>query len=553
MPPATSPTSLKILMVTPEAVPFAKTGGLADVAGVLPRELVRLGHDVRLVIPGYASIDRQTHGFTDWIRLPVPTHRGPVRATIERGLLPLGFGEPDEGAGVPVFAVRHGAYFAREGLYQQGGTDYPDNLERFSFFCRAAMELAKMLASGVHQDEVTAGGVGSGDGWTEEAKGTPKAMPKEMPWIPDILHMHDWQTALCPVYLRTLYADVLELGRLRSLFTIHNLGYQGIFPHTDFPLTGLGPELFTPAGFEYYGSLNLLKGGLLYADFLNTVSPTYSREIQGREFGFGLEGVIAQQRDRLRGIVNGIDVETWNPAADPYLTRHYSVADLSGKYECKAALQAELKLPTRDVPVLGVVSRFAEQKGIDLIAEILPELMELDLQVVILGTGDREYEARFRTLQTQHPIKLGVHVGFDEGLAHRVEAGSDMFLMPSRYEPCGLSQQYSLRYGTVPIVSSTGGLADTVVPYSPRAVKEGRATGFAFGPASPQGLLLAIMLALRVYERREEWTGLMRAGMLTDVSWTRSARAYVEVYQEALSHPRKGLPGTQMITPRQRS
>jgi starch synthase len=538
---------LKILMVTPEAIPLAKTGGLADVAGVLPRELARLGHDVRLILPGYGSIDRPAYGVTPWRQIVVPTYRGPIATTIERGLLPLGIAEGGEGTakrgsgassgasglpGLPVLLVRHDPHFAREGLYQTGGTDYPDNLERFALFSRAVIELLRSVAE---DGQATGTTQRTGRRGTEEAD----------PWIPDILHLHDWQTALCAVYLRSLYANVPELRRMRTLLTIHNLGYQGVFAKSEYLKTGLGPELFTPDGLEYYQKVNLLKGGLLYADFLNTVSPTYSKEIQSPEFGFGLQGVIGLRKDRLRGIVNGIDVEVWNPATDPYLPKTYSVADLSGKRDCKAALQRELKLPVRpgaDVPVFGIVSRFADQKGMDLVAEVLPELLELDVQVVILGTGDSQYELLFRALEDRHPRKFGLQVGFDEGLAHRIEAGADFFLMPSRYEPCGLNQQYSLRYGTIPIVSSTGGLADTVVPYSPRAIRERRATGFTFGPASAPGLLVAVLLALRVYEHREEWNAMMRAAMETDVSWTRSARAYVELYQEVLAAARRDIP-----------
>ncbi len=490
--------SLKVLFVSPEATPFAKTGGLADVAGALPLELARLGHQVWLVIPRYGTIDGAAHGFKEWKRLTVPTASGPVKAVIEQGDLSCPQAPPD--CQVSVLAVRYDPYFGREGLYQESGIDYPDNLERFAFFCRAVMELLLLL-------------------------GKTAASP------PTLLHAHDWQTALCPVYLRTLYAGRPEIRGLRSLMTVHNLGYQGIFPAKVYPKTGLGPELFTPATLEFFGSLNLLKGGLAFADFLTTVSPTYSREIQTTEFGFGLEGVIREQRDRLVGIVNGIDVEIWNPATDPVLPARYSVSDLTGKRVCKTELQREMKLPVRDVPLLAVVSRLTAQKGVDLVADILPELMELDLHITILGTGDPSDEARFRSLRARYPEKIGLRIGFDEDLAHRIEAGADMFLMPSRYEPCGLSQLYSLRYGTVPIVRRTGGLADTVVPYSPSAVREGRATGFAFGEATPEALLTAVLLALHVYENRSEWRSLIEAGMRTDASWAKSAQSYAELYR----------------------
>ncbi len=496
--PSKDAPSLKVLFVSPEATPFAKTGGLADVAGALPLELARLGHRVWLVIPRYGTIDGAAHGFKEWKRLTVPTASGPVKAVIEQGDLSCPQAPPD--CQVSVLAVRYDPYFDRQGLYQESGIDYPDNLERFAFFCRAVMELLVLL-------------------------GKTSASP------PTLLHAHDWQTALCPVYLRTLYAGRPEVRGLRSLLTVHNLGYQGIFPAKVYPKTGLGPELFTPTTLEFFGSLNLLKGGLAFADFLTTVSPTYSREIQTAEFGFGLEGVIREQRDRLVGIVNGIDVEVWNPATDPVLPARYSVSDLTGKRVCKTELQREMKLPVRDVPLLAMVSRLTAQKGVDLVADILLELMELDLHITILGTGDPSDEARFRSFQARYPEKIGLRIGFDEDLAHRIEAGADMFLMPSRYEPCGLSQLYSLRYGTVPIVRRTGGLADTIVPYSPSAVREGRATGFAFDEATPEALLTAVLLALHVYENRNEWRSLIEAGMRTDTSWARSARSYADLYR----------------------
>lgn len=500
----TSDTPLKILMVTPEAVPFAKTGGLADVAGALPRELARLGHHVRLVIPRYGTIDSAAYGLRERRRFTVPTAAGPVQAVIEQGRLSHEGAGTGSDAAVQVLAVRHDPYFDRPGLYQEAGVDYPDNVERFAFFCRAVMELVTVLGD----DER---------------------------WSPDLLHAHDWQAALSVVYLRTLYAGAPAAAGLRSLFTVHNLGYQGIFPVSEYPKTGLGPELFTPDALEFFGSVNLLKGGLLFADFLNTVSPTYSREVQTSEFGFGLEGVMTARQGRLVGIVNGIDADVWNPATDPHVPHHYSVSDLSGKAACKTALQREMKLPVRTVPLLGLVSRLTVQKGLDLVAQILPELMALDVQVVLLGAGDPAYEALFRSMQARYPDKVGLRIGFDEGLAHRVEAGSDLFLMPSRYEPCGLSQQYSLRYGAVPVVRRTGGLADTVVPYSPLAAREGRVTGFAFTETTPEALLTTVLLALRVYRDQEEWRAIVQAGMRTDVSWARSARAYVDLYRRILA------------------
>ncbi len=509
--PPTTSKPLKILLVSPEAVPFAKTGGLADVAGALPRELARLGHSVRLIIPRYSSIDGTAYGMKPWMRLAVPTASGRIHASVEKGQLV----DPEvpEDRRVSVLAIRHDPYFARKGLYQEAGADYPDNLERFAFFSRAVVE----LLTGRHQ----------APGWT-----------------PDILHAHEWQTALCIVYMRTLYARRPGLKGIRTLFTLHNLGYQGLFPGSSFPKTGLGRGLFTSKRLEFHGFVNLLKGGLLFADFLSTVSPTYSQEIQTAECGFGLERILRERQGQLVGITNGVDIEAWNPAADRYLPSRYSASDLSGKRDCKAALQREMHLPVRDVPLLVAVSRLTGQKGLDLLGEILPELMALDLQVVLLGTGDPPLEERFRSLHARYPAKIGLRIGFDDGLAHRIEAGGDLFLMPSRYEPCGLNQLYSLRYGTVPVVRRTGGLADTVVPYSPQTIQAGEATGFRFGEATPEALLTTILLALRVYAQRDEWQALMRAGMQTEVSWVKPAKAYAALYRRVLDECR-GSASTQ--------
>ncbi len=479
---------LNILFVSPEAAPFAKTGGLADVAGALPCALAKLGHQVKLVIPRYGSIDGAAYGFKEWLAVEVPSASGMIPAVIERGF----FSEEK----ISVLAVRHDPFFARAGLYGEGGGDYPDNLDRFTFLCRAVMELLPRLAQ---------------DGWTA-----------------DLLHAHDWQTALCMVYPRTLYARDPVANRLGTVFTIHNIGYQGHFPEADYPKTGLGMDLFTPAGLEFYQKLNLMKGGLLFADRLTTVSPTYSREIQTPEFGFGLEGVVRERADRLVGIVNGIDTDVWDPETDHYLSSRYGLAKIAGKSICKIALQQEMNLPVRNVPLLVVISRLSDQKGLDLVADIVPALMTEELQLVLLGSGDPDLEVRFRSLQAQWPRKFGLRIGFDDGLAHRIQAGGDLFLMPSRYEPCGLSQLYSLRYGTVPIVRQTGGLADTVAAYGASE----HATGFAFKEASAGALLSTIRAALAVYAHPKRWAALMQAGMKTDVSWAKSARAYADLYEQ---------------------
>lgn len=490
--------SLKICMVASEVVPLAKTGGLADVVGALAIEFAKLGHDVCLVLPCYRQVDALGYQMKDYARLSVPTEQGPIETSILEILAPplrvMGPGR------LRVLAVRHESFFFRPGLYQEAGLDYPDNLDRFAFFCRAVMELL------VH--------LGEKDGWRV-----------------DLLHVHDWQAALCAVYLRTLYHAQLSLIHTRSVLTIHNLGYQGLFSAGQFSLTGLPSQLFAPAALEFYGRVNVLKGGLVFADLLTTVSPTYSQEIQTAEYGCGLEGVINDRKHVLYGIVNGIDADLWNPSTDQYLAAPYSSSDMSGKARCKKALQRELGLRLVKGPLLGIIARLTSQKGIDLVIEVLPELMELDVQVVILGTGDPHYEQQVRELAERYPERIAVRNVFDEGLAHRIEAGADMFIMPSRYEPCGLSQLYSLRYGTVPIVRKTGGLADTVVAYTPRAFKESRATGFSFTDTSSSALLTCLLLALSVYRKKADWRHLVKVGMEQDHSWGRSAARYLQIFQ----------------------
>jgi starch synthase len=314
------------------------------------------------------------------------------------------------------------------------------------------------------------------------------------------------------------------------VLTLHNVGYQGLFPGTQFRKTGLPPSLFTPAGLEYYAMVNLLKGGILFADYMTTVSPTYAQEILIPEFGFGLEGVLRNRADRLLGILNGIDIDRWNPETDSYLPANYSVTNRSGKLVCKQALQREFQLPETPVPLLSVIARLTSQKGLDLVAAIIPKLMAMDLQLVMLGTGEPELEVKFQALQARYPQQMGLRLEFDEGLAHRIEGGADMFVMPSRYEPCGLSQLYSLRYGTVPVVRKIGGLADTVVPLTALARKAGRATGFHVEEDTAEALLTVLRRAGAVYQDRSMWEQLVEAGMSTDVSWARSADAYDRLF-----------------------
>lgn len=486
---------LNLLMVSSEAVPYAKTGGLADVAGALPLELAKLGHDVILLLPRYRCLSESGRSFRAVCQLRVPTPQGAVDTVIEEDIVPV----DGEGRHMRVWVVRNEAFFDRPGLYQDRGIDYPDNLDRFSFFCRATIEVVAHL----------------------------RAVNR---WKPHILHLHDWQTALCAVYLKTIDRDRPEAQGVRTVLTLHNVGYQGLFPGGQFEKTGLPPSLFTPAGLEYYGSMNLLKGGIVFADYVTTVSPTYAQEILTPECGFGLEGVLRNRADQLLGILNGIDIERWNPETDSYLPANYSAIDPSNKLVCKQALQREYHLPEISVPLLGVIARLTSQKGLDLVATIVPQLMVMDLQLVILGTGEPELEAKFKALQARYPHRMGLRIGFDEGLAHRIEGGADIFVMPSRYEPCGLSQLYSLRYGAVPVVRRTGGLADTVVPMTAQARQPGRATGFHIEADTADALLAVLRRAVEVYQDRSIWGQLVKAGMTADVSWARSANAYDRLF-----------------------
>ena len=495
---------LNLLMVSSEAVPYAKTGGLADVAGALPLELAKLGHDVILLLPRYRCLSESGRSFRSVCQLQVVTPQGLIDTLIEEDVIPIGEG----GRRARVWTIWNEAYFDRPGLYQDQGVDYPDNLDRFSFLCRATIEVMAYLRTACR-------------------------------WNTHILHLHDWQTALCAVYLKTIDRDRAEIQGVRTVLTLHNVGYQGLFPEDQFEKTGLPPSLFTPVALEYYGSVNLLKGGMVFADYVTTVSPTYAREILTPEFGFGLEGVLRNRGDRPMGILNGIDIDRWNPETDSYLPANYSVIDRSGKQVCKQMLQREFQLPETSVPLLSVIARLTLQKGLDLVAAIIPQLMAMDLQLVILGTGEPGLEAKLKMLQARYPHSMGLRIGFDEGLAHRIEGGADVFVMPSRYEPCGLSQLYSLRYGTVPVVRKTGGLADTVLPLIQKSRQAGRATGFHVEEDTAAALLVVLRRAMARYQDRSMWEQLVEAGMTTDVSWARSANAYDRLF---VSLVREGQP-----------
>lgn len=484
---------LRILVMASEVDPFANTGGLADVAAALPRALSRLKHDVRILMPRYRGVEH--HGE---IRLIVPQLQVPLGDRVVEGQLFEGRAP----SGVPVYFLGQDHYFDRDGLYGINDGDYWDNCERFTFFCRGALEALAAVGS-------TAGGA----------------------WRPHIIHANDWETGLVPVYLRALYRDHPVLRDVGTLFTIHNLAYQGVFWHYDMPMTGLGWDLFTPAGIEFYGKLNFLKAGLVFSDVLTTVSRTYAREIRTAEFGNGLEGVLEERSHDLYGVINGIDFAQWNPATDPALAKPYSEKDPQGKSVCRDALRGELGLEGSPGPVLGVVARLTSQKGMDLLLQGLPALLAEGCQLAMLGSGDAPIEEAFTAAAARYPGRVAVRIGYDGSLARRVYAGSDCFLMPSRYEPCGLGQLIALRYGTVPVVRRTGGLADTVAEFDR---VRGQGTGFLFDAFSVEALLEATSRAVATYRRPALWNTLIRNGMAEDFSWDASAKEYVTLYRKAL-------------------
>jgi starch synthase len=480
-----------------EMVPFAKTGGLADVVGALPRALAALGHDVRVLIPRFRGAERLASD----LRVAVPQFRVPLGDRTAEGAVQAGRSP----SGVPVYFLVHDHYYDREGLYGTGDGDYWDNCERFVFFCRGGLEALAAIG---------AAGAGS--------------------WRPHLIHVNDWQTGLVPVYLHTLYRDHPVLGSMRTLFTIHNLAYQGVFWHYDMPMTGLGWDLFTPAGIEFYGRINFLKGGLVFGDVLTTVSRTYAHEVRTAAFGNGLEGVLEERSHDLHGVINGIDAEFWNPAVDGAIAKRYSADDPEGKVACREALRRELGLEPAPGPLIGMVTREADQKGLDLTLEALPGLLSEGAQLVLLGTGEPHLEEAFRAAAERHAGQVAVTIGYSEDVARRIYAGSDCFLMPSRYEPCGLGQLIALRYGTVPLVRRTGGLADTVTEFDPvRRV----GTGFVFDAFSVEDLLGAVRRAVATHREPALWASLVKNALAQDFSWDASAREYASLYRKALKAP----------------
>jgi starch synthase len=476
-----------VLLVGSEAVPFAKTGGLADVLGALPAALSRLGWCATVALPRYRGV---TAGEL--------VERFPV--VIGGHWSDAAFFTAPLADGAQALLIDCAEFFDRDALYGIGNVDYPDNARRFAFLARAALEFFGRSGS-----------------------------------APDVVHAHDWQAGLVPVYLRTLYATHPVLGGTPSVFTIHNLAYQGLFEAGWLPRLDLPSDLFGIDGLEFWGRISFLKGGINFSNAITTVSPRYAQEIQTPDWGFGFDGILRRRSADLAGILNGIDTNEWNPESDPHLPEPFSRDDLTGKAAAKRAVLARYSIPATSAalarPLIGMISRMVDQKGLDLIAAIADRLSQIEASFVILGTGEAQYQDMWRRLAAEHPDRIGVRIGFDEALAHLIEAGADIFLMPSHFEPCGLNQMYSLRYGTAPLVREVGGLADTVTDAAPGVPD---ATGFVFRDYAPQALLGTLERAVALFHDRRRWGALQRAGMEKDYSWDRSAREYVKIYERIL-------------------
>ena len=482
---------LNILIMSAEMVPFAKTGGLADVIGALPKALKSLGHDVRVAMPHYGRIDRDRFHLSEVLEpYSVPMDNQTEKAQLLQTTVASSVGD------VPVYMVDNAHYYDRDGIYM-----YEDDADRFIFFCRATLEGLRQLD-----------------------------------WQPDVIHCHDWHTAIVPNWLKTIYKDDPFYCTTASVYTIHNLAYQGIFGHRVLEIAGVAEYgfLFHADTPHLNEAVRLMGRGIYYADIINTVSESYASEILQPEFGEGLDPLLRDRRDRLYGVLNGIDTTMNNPETDSYIAAHYSGADLSGKAECKLDLQREAGLPqSRSTPLIGVISRLAAQKGFDLIDEIIePLLRHHDVQFVVLGTGDQRYHDRFNEIHARFPQQARAFLTFNAPLAQKIYAGSDMFLMPSRFEPCGLGQMIALRYGAIPIVRETGGLSDTVRNYDPTT---GEGNGFSFHAYESMALYAAIVRALENYRYRNVWEQLMQRAMSADHSWTASARRYVDLYRRAIT------------------
>ena len=481
---------LRILLCSPEIAPYAKTGGLADVAAALPEALHALDCDIRLFMPLYRCARDVAAPLT----------------LLAKGVAMMVGGRTFHGAlwqgatagGVPVYFLEKDEFFDRSQLYSTLQGDYEDNADRYIAYCQAVLPLCQSLG-----------------------------------WYPDIIHAHDWQAALVVAYFHHFWRHQPEFATAATAFTIHNLAYQGIFPPSHFGLTQLPPHAFTVNGLEFWGNCSFLKAGLVYSDLLTTVSPRYSQEIQQSELGCGLDGVLRERRGQLVGILNGVDYRVWNPGTDPWIAAHYQAGNMEGKQLCKQALLAELGFASEahSYPLLGMITRLVPQKGLDLMREMIDDLLAESVTLVILGTGEAETETWLREKARQHAAKMRVCLTFDDPLAHRIEAGADLFLMPSRYEPCGLNQMYSLRYGTVPVVHAVGGLDDSIVDVM---LDPETGTGFKFYQYTAFDFFYTTRSALELYQDKPKWQQLQHRTMLQDFSWKQAARTYLQYYHAVL-------------------
>ncbi len=489
---------LKVLFLSPEAVPFAKTGGLADVAGALPAALKQLGADVRLVLPLYRVVregDFQMRALLHDLKIP-----------LGKGKLAADVLEAKTSDDIPVYLIERDDMYDRPNLYGNARGDYYDNLERFTFFAHASLRIAEALS-----------------------------------FKPDVIHCHDWQTGLVPALLKGPYAGESTRDGTPSVFTIHNIGYQGIFPDEKLTVTGLPKsDFFHAEGMEFWGEMSLLKAGIVYSEAITTVSPKYAEEIQTPEYGMGMEGVLKHRSAFLHGILNGVDYRLWDPARDSQIAVKYSAQEMQGKGHCKQALIAEMDLDPslQERPLLAMISRLDAQKGLDLVVKILGKILARGVGLVVLGSGDERIQQAIQKAAKNNPGRVALFIGFNEPLAHRIMAGADIFLIPSRYEPCGLTQMYALKYGTVPVVRSTGGLDDTIVQFDP---KKGKGNGFKFSPYKPASFLAAIQEAVDLYQNAGAWKKLVNNGMEEDFSWDRSAQRYLELYHRVIEKgPQRG-------------
>lgn len=485
-----------VLFVTSEVFPYSKTGGLADVSNSLPQALNSLGNDVRIISPKYGQLDErrlQIHEIKRLKELKLNVNGKDTKFSIKSSFI------HGKNTKAQMYLMESLDYFKNKGIYQNTKTkkDFPNNDERYLFFCRAVIEILEILQ-----------------------------------WKPDVIHCNDWQTGLIPAFIKTVYKDNDYIKDIKTVFTIHNLAYQGNFPKSTFAKTGLPESVLTEKGGLHYGQFSYLKTGLNYADKITTVSQKYAEEIRTKkEYSAGMEDVLNSRKKDLIGILNGIDYSIWNPVVDKLIPYRYTHQEIPLKYENKRELLEKFRITyNEDTPLIGVISRLVDQKGFDLIEKIMPELMKENVQLFILGTGEEKYQKFLKKAEKKYKDKLAVHIGFDENLAHQIEAASDMFLMPSKYEPCGLNQMYSLKYGTVPIARNTGGLADTIVDY-----RKANGTGFLFDKYDPKELMKAIKSALELFKNKSKWNKLAREGMALDFSWKVSAQKYMKLYKDVTS------------------